>query len=152
MQLHCTHMTSVLCMFIYNVFHSKIIYYQCELYGTPLVRPQTWCHLAFGITVLLQYFFEQLLGNQAFIWEAIHSTVAFNIYISFLRCNLYALMTLSDMSLILSLRYSYRVRGVLRQKFLIPIVNNLAPEVDTMLFRRSFTLRRSAVSVPQSLF
>ena len=57
-----------------NVFYTKIIHYQREHDGSPLVAPQSRCGSGFVVTVLLKTCFEEVVGKLAGLWQSINST------------------------------------------------------------------------------
>ncbi len=66
----------VLNLFRANVFDAKVVNAECEGYWAKIVLP--WCDGALAITMLIQAFFEELLGEDACLREAIHSFLDFD--------------------------------------------------------------------------
>jgi hypothetical protein len=57
---HCKEM---LWVFLPNVFDAKVVHHQGELYGTPDVLPQTRDYLALVLTVGVESFFQEFVGQ-----------------------------------------------------------------------------------------
>ncbi len=53
----------LLCMFFADVFDTKIIDNQCELYGSCVVLPKSRYQFALLVSMLFEAFFESLLAN-----------------------------------------------------------------------------------------
>ena len=49
-------------MFFANVLHSEVINYQSKLHCAPFVQPQSRDKLALIVAMLVQSFFEELIG------------------------------------------------------------------------------------------
>ncbi len=53
----------VLCMFFTNVFDTKIVDNQCELYGSCVGLPKFRYQFALPVSVLVDAFFEEFVGQ-----------------------------------------------------------------------------------------
>ncbi len=53
----------MLCMFFAKVFDPKIINSQCELYGSCVVLPTSRYQLALPVSVFVEAFFEEFVGQ-----------------------------------------------------------------------------------------
>jgi hypothetical protein len=53
----------MLCMFFANVFDAKVIENQCELYGSCVVLPKARYQFALSVSVLVEAFFEEFVGQ-----------------------------------------------------------------------------------------
>jgi hypothetical protein len=62
-----------------NIFHSKIVDDEGETDGTGVVRPETWRRLALAVDMLGKLFFEQQLGDDTSLPEAIHPLLYFTV-------------------------------------------------------------------------
>ncbi len=51
----------MLCMFFANVFDTKIVDNQCELYGSCVVLPKSRYQFALPVSVFVEVFFEDLV-------------------------------------------------------------------------------------------
>ena len=60
-------------VFFAYVFHSEIVDNEEERDGSPIVRPQTRCVLALVVSLTVEALFEELLGEDARLGQAIHS-------------------------------------------------------------------------------
>ena len=69
----------MICVLFPYVFDAKIVDTEGEADGVPFVGPKTWGELALLVAVFVEAFLEQLLGNQAGLWEAIHSLFNFDV-------------------------------------------------------------------------
>ena len=76
------HSHEVVGMLFANVFDAKVVDTGGEADGTQFLYPKPWCDLALLVAVLVQSFFEELLGNKSCMWQSIHSAPAFNVYVS----------------------------------------------------------------------
>jgi hypothetical protein len=69
----CIH--EMLCMFFTDVFDAKIINNQCELYGSCVVLPKSRYQFAFPVSVLVKAFFEEFVGQESCLREAVHAAL-----------------------------------------------------------------------------
>ncbi len=53
----------MLCMFFASIFHAKVIDNQCELYWACVVFPKATYQLAFLVSVFVETFFEEFVGQ-----------------------------------------------------------------------------------------
>ncbi len=53
----------MLCVFFANVFDAEIIDKQCELYGSCVVLPKSRYQLALPVSVFVEEFFEESVGQ-----------------------------------------------------------------------------------------
>ncbi len=53
----------MMCMSFANVFHTKVINNQCELYWSYVVFPKARCELALLVSVFVEMFFEEFVGQ-----------------------------------------------------------------------------------------
>ena len=56
------------CMLLSFVLDAKIIHHQRELNGARVVFPQARHELALVVPVLVQPFFEELIGEESWLW------------------------------------------------------------------------------------
>ena len=55
-------------MFFPYEFYSKIVYHEGEPDGSPIMRPQARDEFALFVTVFVEPFFKQDVGNEARVW------------------------------------------------------------------------------------
>jgi hypothetical protein len=60
-----------------DVLHAKIVNDEGETDGAPVVPPVSWCDSALAVSCFVKAFGEEVLRNDASLWEAIHSTSHF---------------------------------------------------------------------------
>jgi hypothetical protein len=65
----------MLCMFFANVFDAEIINNQCELYGSCVVLPKSGYQFAFLVFVFVEVFFEEFVGQESCLKEAVHAAL-----------------------------------------------------------------------------
>jgi hypothetical protein len=65
----------MLCMFFANVFDAKIIGNQCELYGSCVVLPKSWHQFALPVSMFIEAFFEEFVGQESCLREAVHAAL-----------------------------------------------------------------------------
>jgi hypothetical protein len=56
-----------------DVLHAKIVDNEGETDGAPVVLPVSWCDSALAVSYFVKAFGEDVLRNDASLWEAIHS-------------------------------------------------------------------------------
>ncbi len=59
--------------FFFDVIHTKIINTEGEADGVPIVLPVSWCDSALAVACFVKAFGEEVLRNDACLWEAVHS-------------------------------------------------------------------------------
>ncbi len=62
-------------MFFADVFHAKVIDNQCELYWSCVVFPKARYQLALLVSVFVETFFKEFVGQQSCLREAIHGAL-----------------------------------------------------------------------------
>ncbi len=60
-------------MFFANVFDAEVIDNQCELYGSCVVLPKARYQFAFLVSVFVEVFFEEFVGQLSYLREAVHA-------------------------------------------------------------------------------
>ena len=65
----------ILCMFFANVFDAEIIDIQCELYGSCVVLPKSRCQFALPVSMFVEAFFEEFVGQESCLRGAVHATL-----------------------------------------------------------------------------
>ncbi len=65
----------MLCMFFANVFDAEIINNQCELYGSCVVLPKSWYQFALPVSVFVEAFFKEFIGQESCLREAVHAAL-----------------------------------------------------------------------------
>jgi hypothetical protein len=65
----------MLCMFFASVFDAKIINNQCKLYGSCAVLPKSRYQFALPVSVFVEAFFEEFVGQESCLREAIHAAL-----------------------------------------------------------------------------
>ncbi len=60
-----------------DVLHAKIVDNKGEADGAPIVLPVSWCDSALVVSCFVKAFSEEVLRNDAGLWEAVHSTSHF---------------------------------------------------------------------------
>ncbi len=65
----------MLCMFFANVFDAKIIDNQCELYGSCVVLPKSRYQFALPVSMFVEVFFEEFIGQESCLREAVHAAL-----------------------------------------------------------------------------
>ncbi len=65
----------MLCMFFANVFDAEIINNQCELYGYCVVLPKSRYQFALPVSVFVEAFFEEFVGQESCLRGAVHATL-----------------------------------------------------------------------------
>ncbi len=65
----------MLCMFFAAVFDAKIINNQCELYGSCVVFPKSRYQFALPVSVFVEAFFKEFVGQEFCLREAIHAAL-----------------------------------------------------------------------------
>jgi hypothetical protein len=63
----------MLCMSFANIFHAKVINNQCELYWSCDVFPKTRYQLALLVSMFVETFFEEFVGQYSCLWDAVHA-------------------------------------------------------------------------------
>jgi hypothetical protein len=66
-------------MFLANLLDAKIIYNQCELYGSCVVLSKSRYRFAFLLSVFAEMFFEEFIGQLSCLREAIHAPLGFDV-------------------------------------------------------------------------
>ena len=62
-------------VFLANVFHPKVVHNQCELYRPCVVLPKARYQFALSVAMFVQTFFEEFVGQQSCLWEAVHPLI-----------------------------------------------------------------------------
>jgi hypothetical protein len=62
-----------------DILHPEIVDDKGEADGTGVVLPETWCRLALAVAMLGESFFEQQLGDDTSLWEAVHPLLYFTV-------------------------------------------------------------------------
>ena len=65
----------MLCTVFVNVFDAKIINNQCELYGSCVVLPKSRYQFALLVSVFVEVFFEEFVGQESCLREAVHAAL-----------------------------------------------------------------------------
>ncbi len=65
----------MLCMFFANVFDAEIINNQCELYGSCAVLPKSRYQFALPVSMFVEAFFEEFVGQESCLREAVHAAL-----------------------------------------------------------------------------
>jgi hypothetical protein len=65
-----------------NVFDSKVVNDEREIYGVPFVFLIAWCKFALCVACLLELFFEEFLCNDACLRESVHSLLYLTVHVS----------------------------------------------------------------------
>ncbi len=107
----------MLCMFFANIFDAEIIDDQCELYGSCVVLPKSRYQFALPVSVFVEVFFKEFVGQESCMREAVHSMLGSDVDASVLvafSLSLYSLMTSLGISLILIRMNLAHRRGVMR--------------------------------------
>jgi hypothetical protein len=65
----------MLFMFFANVFDAKIINNQCELYGSCVVLPKSRYQFALPVSVFVEAFFKEFVGQESCLREAVHDAL-----------------------------------------------------------------------------
>lgn len=68
-----------------DVFYTKVIDCKCELYGLSGVFPESRCMWDLVVTGQAESLFEELVGQDASLWEAIDCFATLDIDISIFR-------------------------------------------------------------------
>ncbi len=63
-----------------DVLHTKIINSEGETDGAPIVLPVSWCDSALALSCFVKAFGEEVLHNDASLWETGHSTLQFEFH------------------------------------------------------------------------
>ena len=63
-------------------FYPKIVDNEAENYATPDVSPEARSVLALVVTLFGQSLFEELVGDDAGLWEAVHAFANFDVHLS----------------------------------------------------------------------
>jgi hypothetical protein len=61
-----------------DVLHTKIVDDKGEADGMPIIPPASWCDNALAVTCFVKTFGDEVLRNDAGLWEAVHSTSHFS--------------------------------------------------------------------------
>ena len=70
----------VVSMLFSDVLDTKVVKTEREVDRTSCVRPKTRCECSLFVALLVESFFEQLLGYQAGVWETVQSLCDFYVY------------------------------------------------------------------------
>ena len=66
-------------MFLADILDTEIVNDQSELYWSPLVFPEARNQFALMVTVLVEAFFQQFVGEETGLWQAVHALVGLNV-------------------------------------------------------------------------
>jgi hypothetical protein len=91
-------------MFFAKVFDAEIIDNQWELYGSCVVLPKSWYQFALLVSVFVEAFFKEFVGQEFCLREAVHAALGSDVDTPFLvafSLSLYSLTTSLGISLIL---------------------------------------------------
>jgi hypothetical protein len=73
----CVH--EMLCMFFADVFDTEIIGNQCELYGSCIVLPKSRYQFDLLVSMFVEVFIEEFVGQKSCLREAIHAALGSDI-------------------------------------------------------------------------
>ena len=62
-----------------NILHTKVIHQEAKLNWQPFVPPQSWNGGCFVVPLCFQAFAEEVVGQDASLWQAIASAVDFEV-------------------------------------------------------------------------